>query len=96
MVDGLRICSVCRQELDAEKDAQRRAAEEADRLRQAEQQRAPGAIIETLQRCGEGRVVASIVYRKPGEEWVTERRVEPYRFTTPWSGGIIVETWQID
>jgi hypothetical protein len=53
------------------------------------------AVIKTLQRCGEGHVLAQIVYKKPGEDWVTERRVEPYQFTYS-VGGTIVECWQIN
>jgi hypothetical protein len=50
-------------------------------------------VVTTLQRCGEGNVCARIVYAKTGENWVTERLVEPYEFTYS-MGGVIVRTWQ--
>lgn len=52
-------------------------------------------VMRTLQQCGEGRVLAQIAYQKPGEKWVTERKIEPYQFTYS-AGGIIVRTWQVD
>lgn len=57
-------------------------------------------VLTVLQKCGEGNRRALITYRKPGEEWVTERVVEPYQLTysgngIPGSGGVIVLCWQV-
>ncbi len=89
LIDGRRICSICREEMQI--DLQRK---EESKL--AEAKKSQTKIIGILQACGEGRVLANIVYRKPGDDWVTERNVEPYRFTMIHGGGLIVETWQSD
>ena len=53
-------------------------------------------VVKTLQDCGEQRIMARIVYRKPCEDWATERLVEPYNFSVTDSNNLIVFTWQYD
>ncbi len=52
-------------------------------------------IATTLANCGEGLVLAKIIYQKPGEEWITERLIEPYQFTHSPSA-VMVQAWQVE
>ncbi|MEL6739864.1 MAG: WYL domain-containing protein [Planctomycetota bacterium] len=52
--------------------------------------------LQRLQKLAAERLTAIIVYRKPGENWRTERRIEPYSLTYNAAGNLIVLTWQQD
>lgn len=53
-------------------------------------------IIQIIQMLGQRRTLGRIIYRKPGEDWRTERVIEPYSFSYNHSGNLILLTWQMD
>lgn len=51
--------------------------------------------LDAIVTCAKSRFLAHITYKKPGDDWVTERYVEPYSLSNS-QGNIIVRTWQVD
>ena len=55
----------------------------------------PAETLRRLQELASQQLTARISYRKPAEDWCTQREVEPYSLT--YSGqNLIVLTWQLD
>ena len=53
------------------------------------------ASLDVIHTCARGPSLMQMSYRKPGQDWATDRMVEPYTLTHTTMDDFIVRTWQV-